>query len=148
MIIWLTGLPGVGKRRVAQALKAYLENGRRIVVLDAAEVASWQSEPLEIPVRIQVQTVAWAAQLLAQAGTVVIVCSVSPSREQRNSIRHKILDEGIPFFEVWVDRKGVTEEQERKLGYEHPDPPDSRVITGSGEEAWALAGRIAFELDL
>jgi adenylylsulfate kinase-like enzyme len=148
MIIWLTGIPGVGKRPLAEALKKALKNGRRIQILDAAQVRYWTHPFAAPPEEQQVAMVAWVAHLLASNDIVTVVCCVSPSRDQRNAIRHKSYEGGVPFHEVWVDGDTIGEDLERRLGYEHPDPPDARA-TVKGNDGWdELARQVLSELDL
>jgi len=147
MVIWLTGIPGVGKHKLALALRSLLQNGRKIQILDSSQVRKWVHQSTTPSSREQVAAVAWIARLLTREGANVIVCCTSPNRQQRTALRHKFYEEGTPFYEVWVDGEHVTAEEERKHNYEHPDPPDSRIITGT--EGWGtLAHRAIFELDL
>lgn len=148
MVIWLTGIPGVGKRPLAEALRSKLQNGRRIQILDAGDVRRYVHPTCSPSTEEQVATVAWIAELLAKNDIIVIVCCLSPYREQRNILRHKSEDNGIRFYEVWVDGSDITEDILRQFQYEPPDPPDSRVYVASNEEWDELAESVIHELDL
>jgi adenylylsulfate kinase-like enzyme len=148
MIIWLTGIPGVGKRPLADALKARLQNGRPIQILDAGDVRRFVNPSCAPPVEEQVATVAWIAKLLAINGIVTIVCCIAPFREQRICIRHKSIEEGVPFYEVWVDSDDIPEDILRRFHYEPPDPPDSRAKVVSNDKWDELAEEVIHELNL
>jgi adenylylsulfate kinase-like enzyme len=148
MVIWLTGIPGVGKRPLAEALKRQLQNGKRIQVLDASEVRAWMHPELNPQVEHQVAAVAWIARLLASNEIDVIVCCMAPIRRQRTSMRHRFYEECLPFHEVWVHGQEITEDLERSLGYERPDPPDSWAVVDSYDGWDDLARHVISELDL
>jgi adenylylsulfate kinase-like enzyme len=125
-----------------------LQNGRRIQILDAGEVRRFVHPSTSPPIEEQVAAVSWIAGMLAKNDIDVIVCCTAPIRDQRTAIRHKSYEEGVPLFEVWVDGGDITEDLERRFGYEHPDPPDSRAIV-TGSDGWEeLARRVIFELDI
>lgn len=148
MVIWLTGIPGVGKRHLANALKVLLQNGKRIQVLDAAEVKAWVNPTTHTGDEERVDIVAWVARMLVLNDIGVIVCCVSSKREQRISLRHRFHDEKIPFHEVWVDGETSTEEIEKSIGYERPNPPDYRAVVKSYDGWGELARQVAMALDL
>jgi len=148
MIIWLTGIPGVGKIFIAHALRDMLRNGRPAQVVNASEVRYFHHPDTAPSVEEQVATVAWVAHLLASNDITTIVSCVSPIKEQRDAIRHRSFDHGIPFYEVWVDAGGSSRYLKRKFQYEPPEPPDARAfITQFGE--WdTIARQVLSELDL
>ncbi len=146
MVIWLTGIPGVGKRNLAEAMRPLLANGRRVQVLDARDVRRWVNPSTAPPMEEQVAGVAWIAKLLATNDIIVIVCCMAPSREQRNELRHSFFDDGVEFYEVWVDGGEVLRTLEDQLCYERPDPPDSRVLVTSTGGWDCLARQVVSEI--
>ena len=148
MVIWLTGIPGVGKRPLAEAIKKQMQNGRPIQILDAGEVRMYVNPTCSPPVEEQVASVAWIANLLAKNDVTTIVCCISPFREQRNCLRHKSFEEGIPFYEVWVDGDDIPEDILRRFHYEPPELPDSRAEVTSNFAWENLAAGVIREIDL
>lgn len=148
MVIWLTGIPGLGQVPLAKAIKKLLHNGKRIQILDADSVRRWMYPAVSPTMEEQTAAVAWVTRLLTRNDIDVIVCCMAPDRQQRVTMRHIFFEEGTTFHEVWVDGKDVNEALERRYKYEHPDPPDARAIVTGNDEWETLARRVIFELDL
>jgi bifunctional enzyme CysN/CysC len=105
--IWLTGLPSSGKSAVAGALEARLvAEGRPAYVIDGDNLRHGLSGDLGFGAAARAENVrraGEAARMLAEAGVVVLVALVSPYREDRDRVRARHAEDGLPFLEVWVD---------------------------------------------
>lgn len=100
LVIWFTGLSGVGKSTLSRRLAAELrQRSHRAMVLDGDEIRGYLSPDLgysRADRDTNVRRVGFVAKLLAEAGACAITATISPYRatrdEQRRSIRN--------FFEV------------------------------------------------
>lgn len=150
-VIWFTGLPGSGKTTLAKGVAEKLrEKGYRVEVIDG----DWARKTISLGAgytreerRIHLHRVAWVARLLARNGVIVVCSFVSPYRDVRKMIRD-IIEEEIPFIEVYVqcpleecikrDPKGLYKKALRgeikyftgiSDPYEPPENPDIIVNT-------------------
>jgi adenylylsulfate kinase len=150
-VLWLTGLPASGKTTVANALARLLrEMGYRVEVLDG----DWVRQTINVGAGFTREErerhllgVAWVARLLARNGVAVICSFVSPYRDTRRKVK-KIVEEEVPFFEVYVkcsleecmrrDPKGLYRRALRgeipnftgvSDPYEEPETPDLVIDT-------------------
>ncbi len=150
-MVWLTGLPASGKTTIANALARLLrEMGYRVEVLDG----DWVRQTINVGAGFtreererHLLRVAWVARLLARNGVVVICSFVSPYRDTRRKVR-EIVEEEVPFFEVYVkcsleecmrrDPKGLYRRALRgeipnftgvSDPYEEPETPDLVIDT-------------------
>ena len=94
-VVWITGLPGSGKRMLANALAERLqERGRQVEVIDSGafrHTALASSLGFSREERVQnCLRHAFAAKLLANNGVVAIVSAVSPYRDTRDTIREQV----------------------------------------------------------
>jgi len=149
-VVWLTGLPASGKTTIASLAAARLrEQGVRAEVLDG----DWVRSTINTDVgfsredrRRHLLRVAWIARLLARNGVAVFASFVSPYRDVRAEVR-KIIEEEVPFFEVYVKisleeamrrdpkglyRRALAGEIKNFTGvddpYEEPETPDMVLI--------------------
>ena len=149
-MVWLTGLPASGKTTIASLAAARLrERGVRAEVLDG----DWVRSTINTDVgfsredrRRHLLRVAWVARLLARNGVAVFASFVSPYRDVRAEVR-KIIEEEVPFFEVYVKisleeamrrdpkglyRRALAGEIKNFTGvdvpYEEPETPDMVLI--------------------
>jgi len=105
IVAWLTGLPASGKTTIANLTAKILKSrGFRVEVLDG----DWVRKTINPDAgftreerRRHLLRVAWIARLLARNGVIVICSFVSPYREVRSEIR-RIIEEEVPFLEVYV----------------------------------------------
>lgn len=94
-VIWITGLPGSGKRALANATAERLrQRGRQVEVIDSGAL---RDTPLASSVGFSREERnqnclrhAYAAKLLANNGVVAIVSAVSPYRDARQALRKQI----------------------------------------------------------
>jgi len=153
-VIWFTGLPGAGKSTLANSLEKLLhKDGRHTMVLDGDNVRRGLNRDLgfEASDRLEnVRRVAHVAQLMVDAGLIVIVALISPSRSERRWARELV--GSSQFIEVFVDtplkeciRRDPKGHYARALAgkipdftgissnYEPPEDPEIRIDTMSGE---------------
>lgn len=105
LVLWLTGRPGAGKTTLAGLVRTRLHAlGRLAYVLDGDEVRRGLSRDLgftEADRAENVRRVAEVARLMADAGLIVLVALVSPSRTARRMAR-SLMPPGA-FVEIFVD---------------------------------------------
>jgi adenylyl-sulfate kinase len=105
-IVWLTGMSGAGKSTVAQALKARLERGHPVEILDGDEVREHLSKGLTFSKEdrdINVRRIGFVARLLAKHGVIAITAAISPYAATRTEVRHAAERDGVTFVEVYAN---------------------------------------------
>jgi bifunctional enzyme CysN/CysC len=135
-VLWLTGLPGSGKSTIADEVEKLLfERGIRAYVLDGDTVRQTLSEDLGFSPedrRENVRRVARTAQLMIDAGLIVIVSLVSPFREDREAARE--LFAHADFAEVFVDTPlEICQERDPKGLYAKAATTVNSQMTGAGQ---------------
>ncbi len=102
-ILWLTGLSGSGKSTLALALEEELfRRGKQVFVLDGDNVRHGLCSDLGFSPEDRqenVRRVGELAQILAQAGVIVITAFISPYRADRDGVRARA---GDLFHEIHV----------------------------------------------
>lgn len=102
--IWLTGLSGAGKSTIAFELERNLvSEGHACYVLDGDNVRHGLTRDLgfrQEERRENIRRVAHVAQLMNDAGLIVITSLISPMREDREMARAIIGEER--FIETWL----------------------------------------------
>jgi len=136
-VIWLTGLSGSGKSTIANELEKQLfANGLHSYVLDGDNLRHGINKDLGFTKADRaenVRRVAHIAQLMSEAGLIVIVALISPFSTDRDSAR-ALFDPG-KFIEVWV--KTPTEvciERDPKGLYKKAASGAIPNMTGVGQE--------------
>jgi adenylyl-sulfate kinase len=132
-VVWLTGLSGSGKTTVANALDAKLHSlGAKSYLLDGDNLRHGLTADLgfsEADRERNVKRVAEVAKLMADAGMVVVVALVSPSRSARNMAR-ALLPNG-QFMEVHVNTPlSVCERRDTKGLYRRARAGTLQGLTG------------------
>ncbi len=135
-VLWLTGLPGSGKSTIADEVeKSLFERGIRAYVLDGDTVRQTLSEDLGFSPedrRENVRRVARTAQLMMDAGLIVIVSLVSPYRADREAARE--LFAHADFAEVFVDTPlEICQERDPKGLYAKAATTENSQMTGAGQ---------------
>src|SRR5207302_1077066 len=104
-LLWLTGLSGAGKSTIANLVEKRLHIlGRHTYLLDGDNVRHGLNKDLGFTEADRVENirrVAEVAQLMVDAGLIVIASFISPFRSERWMAR-RLLEEG-EFIEVFVD---------------------------------------------
>jgi bifunctional enzyme CysN/CysC len=104
--VWLTGLPASGKSTVAAAYeKQLLAQGRPAYLVDGDNLRHGLCGDLGFDAASRTENVrraGEAALLLAEAGTVALVALVSPYAADRDAVRARHAEAGVPFVEVHV----------------------------------------------
>ncbi|GAB2586946.1 adenylyl-sulfate kinase [Dyella jejuensis] len=103
--LWFTGLSGAGKSTIANLLERRLSaKGYHTYLLDGDNLRHGLNRDLGFTAEARVENVrrvAEVAHLMVDAGLIVLVCVISPFRDERNFARN-LFDEG-EFVEVFVD---------------------------------------------
>jgi len=150
MCLWMTGLSGAGKSTLANALELELnKQGKHTYILDGDNLRHGLNSNLgftEADRNENVRRAAEAAQLLVDAGLIVIVGLISPFKKERNWARSLFKDN--QFKEIYIstslqeceqrDTKGLYQKVRQgeikdftgiDSPYEAPDNPDVMIDT-------------------
>lgn len=105
--VWLTGLSGSGKSTIAAAVEeALIAEGRAAYRLDGDNIRHGLNADLGFTAEDRaenVRRIGEVARLFADAGVVVLVPVISPYRSDRDEVRRRHAEAGLPFIEVFVD---------------------------------------------
>ena len=132
-LLWLTGLSGAGKSTIANLVEKRLHSlGRHTYLLDGDNVRRGLNKDLGFSQADRVENirrVAEVAQLMVDAGLIVIASFISPFRSERWMAR-QLLDED-EFIEVFVDCPlEVAEARDCKHLYERARRGEIKNFTG------------------
>jgi adenylylsulfate kinase len=150
MCLWMTGLSGAGKSTLANALEQELtKKGKHTYILDGDNLRHGLNSDLgfsEADRNENVRRAAEAAQLMVDAGLIVIVGLISPFKQERDWARSLFKDD--QFKEIYIstslqeceqrDVKGLYEKARRgevkdftgiDSAYEPPENPDVIIDT-------------------
>ena len=135
-VLWLTGFSGSGKSTIADAVERRLHSmGIRAYVLDGDNLRSGLNKDLGFTPEDRaenVRRVAEVANVMYDAGMVVIVALVSPFRADRRAAR-ALFDDG-EFIEAWVDTPiEVAMERDTKGLYAKSKAGSLPNLTGVGQ---------------
>ena len=105
MVLWLTGLSGSGKSTIANAIEKKLaQMNRHTFLLDGDNVRHGLNKDLGFTEadRIEnIRRVGEVAQLMTDAGLIVITAFISPFRAEREMVRQMMQPD--EFIEVFID---------------------------------------------
>jgi adenylylsulfate kinase len=150
MCLWMTGLSGAGKSTLANALEQELnKQGKHTYILDGDNLRHGLNSDLgfsEVDRNENVRRAAEAAQLMVDAGLIVIVGLISPFKKERDWARSLFKDN--QFKEIYIstslqeceqrDVKGLYQKARRgevkdftgiDSPYEPPENPDVIIDT-------------------
>ncbi len=166
-VLWFTGLSGSGKSTVADRLEQKLHAmGRRTYLLDGDNVRHGLNKDLGFTDQDRVENirrVSEVAQLMVDAGLIVLASFISPFRSERDMARELVAEE--EFVEIYVDAPlEICESRDPKGLYKkarageiknftgidsaYETPLDPEVTLKSGDyDADALADQIIDYLD-
>ncbi len=105
--LWFTGLSGSGKSSVAVLVEQkLLEHGCPAYILDGDNLRHGLNADLGFSMADRAENLrrlAHIATLMADAGLTVLVPAISPLEEHRELARKVHSDQGVAFFEIFVD---------------------------------------------
>jgi bifunctional enzyme CysN/CysC len=133
LCVWLTGLSGSGKSTVANLVERRLaDEGFHTYLLDGDNVRHGLNSDLGFTAEARVENIrrlAEVAHLMADAGLIVLVCAISPFRNERQFARERF-DSG-EFLEVFVDASlGACESRDAKGLYKKARAGAIKNFTG------------------
>jgi 3'-phosphoadenosine 5'-phosphosulfate synthase len=106
--LWMTGCSGAGKTTIATALEDLLvkKYGKHVYRLDGDNLRTGLNRDLgfsEADRAESVRRTGELATLFSDAGVITLVGLISPYRSDRDEVRKRHEDQGIPFYEVFLD---------------------------------------------
>ncbi len=107
MIIWITGLSGSGKSTIAQGIAGHYRQTAGItpLMIDGDGLREELCKELGFSASDRSENIRRAAaiaMIAARSGITSICSLISPLRCEREAIRIKCREAGIPFFEIYV----------------------------------------------
>ncbi len=150
-ILWFTGMSGVGKTTLAEAVVDQLRGGRPIEMLDGDEIRLYLSRELGFSKEdrnTNTRRIGFVARALARNGVIAVASTISPYADSREEVRELAARDGVDFIEIHVDapletlierdtkglyKRALAGELPHFTGvsdpYEPPKNPDLRVPT-------------------
>jgi len=106
--LWMTGCSGAGKTTIATALEDTLvmKYGKHVYRLDGDNLRTGLNRDLSFTEADRAESVRRTgelATLFSDAGIITLVGLISPYREERDKVRKRHEDQGIPFYEIFLD---------------------------------------------
>lgn len=107
-VLWMTGCSGAGKTTIATALEDKLVKlyGKHVYRLDGDNLRTGLNRDLGFSESDRAESVRRTgelATLFADAGIITLVGLISPYRADRDAVRKRHEEQGIPFYEVFLD---------------------------------------------
>ena len=103
LVLWFTGLSGVGKSTLARRVQAELGRHRAVEVLDGDEVRQALSPELGFSKDerdTHVRRIGYVARAIGRTGAVAICAAISPYAAARDEVRRLAQQDGLAFVEV------------------------------------------------
>ena len=106
--LWMTGCSGAGKTTIATALEDLLVKnyGKHVYRLDGDNLRTGLNRDLGFSAYDRAESVRRTgelATLFSDSGVITLVGLISPYRKDRDEVRKRHEDQGIPFYEVFLD---------------------------------------------
>jgi len=106
--LWMTGCSGAGKTTIATALETKLVEtyGKHVYRLDGDNLRTGLNRDLTFSEADRAESVRRTgemAALFSDAGVITLVGLISPYRGDRDEVRKRHEDQGIPFYEIFLD---------------------------------------------
>jgi len=106
--LWMTGCSGAGKTTIATALEERLVKhyGKHVYRLDGDNLRTGLNRDLGFSSSDRAESVRRTgelATLFSDAGVITLVGLISPYRADRDAVRKRHEEQGIPFYEVFLD---------------------------------------------
>lgn len=106
--LWMTGCSGAGKTTIATALEEKLVKlyGKHTYRLDGDNLRTGLNRDLSFSEADRAESVRRTgeiATLFSDAGVITLVGLISPYRADRDLVRKRHEDQGIPFYEIFLD---------------------------------------------
>ena len=106
--LWMTGCSGAGKTTIATALEDRLvkEYGKHVYRLDGDNLRTGLNRDLSFSEADRAESVRRTgeiATLFADSGVITLVGLISPYRADRDAVRKRHEQQGIPFYEIFLD---------------------------------------------
>ena len=106
--LWMTGCSGAGKTTIATLLEDILvkQYGKQVYRLDGDNLRTGLNRDLTFSEADRAESVRRTgeiATLFSDAGVITLVGLISPYRKDRDLVRKRHEDSGIPFYEVFLD---------------------------------------------
>ncbi len=129
--VWFTGLSGAGKTTISRALEASLRaRGAKVESLDGDIVRQNLTKGLGFSKADRdenIRRIGFVAHLLTRNGVVVLVSAISPYREIRDEVRHRVGN----FVEVYVNAPvEICEQRDVKGLYQKARNGEIKGFTG------------------
>lgn len=106
--LWMTGCSGAGKTTIATALEDKLVKlyGKHTYRLDGDNLRTGLNRDLSFSEADRAESVRRTgeiATLFADSGVITLVGLISPYRADRDAVRKRHEEQGIPFYEIFLD---------------------------------------------
>jgi 3'-phosphoadenosine 5'-phosphosulfate synthase len=106
--LWMTGCSGAGKTTIATALEDLLvkKYGKHVYRLDGDNLRTGINRDLTFTESDRAESVRRTgelATLFSDAGVITLVGLISPYRNDRDLVRKRHENQGIPFYEIFLD---------------------------------------------
>lgn len=106
--LWMTGCSGAGKTTIATALEEKLvtKYGKHVYRLDGDNLRTGINRDLTFTEADRAESVRRTGELstlFSDAGIITLVGLISPYRGDRDAVRKRHEEQGIPFYEIFLD---------------------------------------------
>lgn len=107
---WFTGFSGAGKSTLSEALKKKLDkmvgDSKKVFILDGDVIRTGLNKDLGFSAEARaenIRRISEVAKLFATSGQICFVAFISPYKKDRNFARQIHQDNGIAFYECFIN---------------------------------------------